>query len=194
MLTQTKQLQGYYMQENIHDIEADIINRIKKGEINAFEFLVKKYEKPLFIMINNMIREQFNTEDLLQEVFLAAYINIQSFNPGLGRFSTWLFRIARNKCLNEIKKNQFRAVQDIPEIVGRDNPAEDILVKEAFTELDNALDRLSKNDRMIFILAEFENMSYKEIAEIEGIKEGTVKSRLSRTKEKLQKILNEYMG
>jgi RNA polymerase sigma-70 factor, ECF subfamily len=193
MLTQTKHIQGYFMRDEIHNIEADIINRIKKGETNAFEFIVTKYEKSLFIMINNMIREEFHAEDLLQEVFLAAYINIQSFNPNLGKFSTWLFRIARNKCLNEIKKNKFMATSDVPEIAGRENPAQDMLTKEAFAELDNALEQLSANDRSIFILAEFEDMPYKEIAEIEGIKEGTVKSRLSRTKEKLQKILKDYM-
>ncbi len=194
MPTQTEQLQDYYMRENIYDIELDIINSIKKGETNAFEFLVKKYEKPLFIMINNMIREQFNAEDLLQEVFLAAYVNIRTFNPDLGKFSTWLFRIARNKCINEIKKNKFKAFSDVPDIAGREDPAHDILEKEAFMKLDNALDQLSISDRVIFILAEFENMPYNEIAEIEGIKVGTVKSRLSRAKEKLQKILKEYMG
>lgn len=141
-----------------------------------------------------MIREQFNAEDLLQEVFLAAYVNIRTFNPDLGKFSTWLFRIARNKCINEIKKNKFKAFSDVPDIAGREDPAHDILEKEAFMKLDNALDQLSISDRVIFILAEFENMPYNEIAEIEGIKVGTVKSRLSRAKEKLQKILKEYMG
>ena len=105
-----------------------------------------------------------------------------------------LYRIARNKCLNDLKKNKFKTIADVPDISGKEDPVGDVLNKEAFLKLDNALDQLSVNDRMVFILAELEGLPYKEIAEIEGIKEGTVKSRLSRTKEKLQKILREYVG
>ena len=108
------------MQDHTEDNEYNIINRIKNGETNAFEFLVKIYGKPLYIMINNIIKEPFIAEDLLQEVFLAAYLNIQSFNPELGKFSTWLFRIARNKCFNDLKKNKFKANSDVPDITGKE--------------------------------------------------------------------------
>jgi len=181
------------MQEHTEDVELNIIKKVRAGEINAFEYLIKKYERALFIMIKNIIKEPYNSEDLLQEVFLAAYKNINSFNPDLSRFSTWLFKIARNKCLNEVKKKKVTLMSNLPDIAGKEDPADNVLKEEAFMKLDNALDQLPINYRIIFILSEFENLSYKEISEIEDIAIGTVKSRLSRTKEKLQKILKEYM-
>ena len=88
------------------DTDLGIIRRIKNGEIDEFEILIKKYEKRLFVLTRNFLRTPDRAEDLVQEVFLAAYRNIHSFNPELGHFSTWIMRIARNKCLNAIKKKK----------------------------------------------------------------------------------------
>ncbi len=171
-----------------------IIRRILKGDINAFELLVKKYEKPIFILVYNLLRQPHVTEDFAQDTFLAAFKNIRSFNPKKSSFSTWLFKIAKNKCLNEMKRKKEITISKLPEPVIHKKPTDDLLVAEAFVKLDNALDLLSLKERSIFILKEFDDLSYEEISEIEGIKIGTVKSRLSRTKEKLRSILKDYLG
>ena len=105
-----------------------------------------------------------------------------------------MFRIARNKCLNEIKKRKEQPVPELPDVAGIQNPVDDLLTKEVLTKLDNALNQLSFRHRTVFILAELQGLSYAEIAQIEGISIGTVKSRLSRTKEKLRHILKEFTG
>ena len=176
------------------NLESKIIERIKDGEVHSFEFLAKKYQRPLFVMVGNILRGSSRVEDIVQEVFLSAYKNIHSFNPEIRRFSTWLFRIARNKCLNEIKKRKEQLVPELPDVAGLQNPVDDLLTKEVFIKLDNALNQLSFRHRTVFILAELQGLSYAEIAQIEGISIGTVKSRLSRTKEKLRHILKEFTG
>ena len=176
------------------DLESKIIERIEDGEVHSFEFLVKKYHRPLFVMVSNVLRESHRVEDIVQEVFLSAYKNIHSFKPDMGRFSTWLFKIARNKCLNEIKKKKEQLVSELPDVTGVHNPVDDLLMKEVFTKLDNALNQLPFSHRTVFALAELQGLSYSEIAQIEGISTGTVKSRLSRTKEKLRHILKEFIG
>ena len=133
-------------------------------------------------------------EDLIQDVFLAAYKNIHSFDPELGLFSTWLMRIARNKCLNEIKKKKEIPISDVSEIPGKENPEEDLARKEIWMRLDRALQKLPVKNRIAFVLAEIQDLSHKAIADIEKTKTGTVKSRVSRAKEKLQTILTESMG
>jgi RNA polymerase sigma-70 factor (ECF subfamily) len=175
------------------DTDLGIIRRIKNGEIDEFEILIKKYEKRLFVLAGNFLRTPDKVEDLVQEVFLAAYRNIHSFNPELGNFSTWLMRIARNKCLNAIKKSKEIPISDVPEIPGRENPEEDLARKEAFMRLDQALKKLPPKHRIVFVLAEIQGFSHREIAGIEKTRIGTVKSRISRAKEKLRTILNESM-
>ena len=173
------------------DTDLGIICRIKNGEIDEFEILIKKYEKRLFVLTRNFLRTPDRAEDLVQEVFLAAYRNIHSFNPQLGDFSTWLMRIARNKCLNVIKKKKEIPISTVPEMSGRENPEEDLARKEAFMRLDQALKKLSPKHRIVFVLAEIHGLSHREIAEIEKTRIGTVKSRISRAKEKLRTLLSE---
>ena len=180
--------------EMADNLEPKIIERITQGEAYAFEFLVKKYQRPLFVMVGNILRESNRVEDIVQEVFLSAYKNIHSFNPDIGRFSTWLFRIARNKCFNEIKQKKEQPVSELPDIMGLQNPVDDLLAKEVFIKLDNALNQLPFSHRTVFVLAELQGLSYAEIAQIEGISIGTVKSRLARTREKLRRILKEFAG
>jgi RNA polymerase sigma-70 factor (ECF subfamily) len=173
------------------DTDLEIIRRIKNGEIDEFEILIKKYERRLFAFTRNLLRTPDRVEDLVQEVFLAAYRNIHSFNPRLGNFSTWLLRIARNKCLNAIKKKKEIPISSVPEMSARENPEEDLARKEAFMRLDQALKKLPPKHRIVFVLAEIQGFSHEEIAGIEKTRIGTVKSRISRAKEKLRTLLIE---
>ncbi|MBU0993500.1 MAG: RNA polymerase sigma factor [Proteobacteria bacterium] len=171
--------------------DIDIINNIKKGNPDAFEDIVLIYEKPLYVYIVNIVQHKETAEDILQDVFLSAYMHLPTYNRFLGKFSTWLYRITRNRCLNELKRKKEVPEPDFPDMPGRETPAGDLLKKEAFQALNTALNNLSFEDRSIFILAEFEGLSYQEIARIENLKIGTVKSRLSRTREKLFAVLRK---
>ena len=133
-------------------------------------------------------------EDLVQEIFLAAFARIQSFDPRRGSFRTWIYRIARNRALNERKKKREQLLDQPPVIADLRTPASDLMVKETFHRLDLALDNLKFQDRVLFVLAEIEALSYTEIAQIEGLALGTVKSRLSRIKAKLRNALQPYVN
>ncbi|MBU1172332.1 MAG: RNA polymerase sigma factor [Proteobacteria bacterium] len=174
--------------------DIDSITKIKQGDIHGFEEMVLTYQTPLFVYIVNIIQHKQTAEDILQDVFITAYTHLNTYNRFLGKFSTWLYRIARNRCLNEINRKKEILEPDFPELPMETSPAEDLLNKELFESLNEALDSLSFEDRSVFILAECDGLSHKDIARIENIKTGTVKSRLSRTKEKLRHHLKMNMG
>lgn len=174
--------------------ENNIIRRVRQGETDAFTFLVKRYEKPLFIMVANMAAEKCSIEDIVQDTLLSAYQHLKTYDPNKGHFSTWLFRIARNKCLNVFNRKKEVLMETLPDMPDSETPASLMEKKEMFLKLDAALNRLSFRDRLIFVLAEFNELSYSEIASIENIRIGTVKSRLHRTRKKLRRILSEKKG
>jgi RNA polymerase sigma-70 factor, ECF subfamily len=171
-----------------------LLNKIKRGEIDLYNQIIKKYEKALFVMIVNIIKHRETAEDIAQDVFLSAYTRLGTFDPALAKFSTWLFQIARNRCFNEIKKRKEAMVPDMDTHPSGHNPANDLMKKELFSELDQALDKLPFNQKTAFILAEIQEFSLLEVSEIEEVPVGTIKSRLSRAKEKLRSLLNESMG
>lgn len=173
------------------DDEAIIIERVKRGDTDCFEHLVNLYQRRLHTYIINLIRDRDKAEDILQEVFLSGFRHISSFNRELGTFSTWIHTIARNRCLNETKKKSLHPALD-SFVEPEKQPDEVLLKKEIFEQLNQALDLLPFNERSLFSQYEFEGRSYKEIALIEDIDVGTVKSRLSRIRQKLKALLKEY--
>ena len=172
--------------------ESEIIARVKAGYTHEFEYLVHRYQGHLFRIVGNLVRSAI-VEDLVQDVFLTAFAQIQGFDPLRGSFRAWLYRIARNRALNARKKKRELLSPEDPVIPDQRTPAHDLLVKEAFSHLDRALDELRFQDRVIFVLAELDGLSYAEIAQIEKLALGTVKSRLARIKNKLRKTLQPFV-
>ena len=173
--------------------ENEIIARVKAGDTSDFEHLVRWYQGPLFRIVGNLVDGSM-VEDLVQDVFLAAFEQIQGFDPQRGTFRSWIYRIARNRALNARKKKHEQLMADMPNIADQRTPCQDLLVKEAFDLLDHALGEISFQDRVIFVLAELEGLSYMEIAHIEELALGTVKSRLARTRMKLRNALQPYVN
>ncbi len=176
---------------NAHE-ENKIIARIQAGQTHEFEQLVKRYQGPLFRVVGNLIHCAHLVEDVVQEVFILAFSHIQRFDPQRGSFRTWLFTIARNRTLNTIKKKREASLAEAPVIPDHRTPVNDIITKEAFEKLDRALDNLKFQDRVIFVLAEVEGLAYAEIARIEKLRLGTIKSRLARIRAKLRNELKAY--
>ena len=175
-----------------HDPENAIIARVKTGATDEFGHLVRRYQGALFRIVGNLV-ERPMVEDLVQDIFLAAFVGIQGFDLRRGSFRTWIYRIARNHAFNARKKKRERLLDEEPVIVDLHTPSRDLMVKEAFDRLDQALNELEFKERVIFILAELEGLSYAEIARIEKLPLGTVKSRLSRVKMKLREVLQPYV-
>jgi len=174
--------------------ETGFIKAVLEGDTESFRLLIQRYQKPVIRMIANLINDRHICEDIAQEVFLAAYKKLPSFDPARSSFSTWLFTIARNKSINAMKKKKILSVSNPPENPDFSEPADSLIRNELFVKLDQALMSLSPKYKRALILAEFENLSYEQIAQIEGIRIGTVKSRINRAKNRLRSALESIDG
>ncbi|HEV3256144.1 MAG TPA: sigma-70 family RNA polymerase sigma factor [Gemmataceae bacterium] len=169
--------------------DLQVIRRVLAGDTESFRLLVEQHEERLFCLIRNLIPDRHEREDIAQEVFLAAYTHLRSYKPGRAAFSTWLLAIARNKCLNALKKRTPRAAAVAPEPEDVRTPDVEAAETEWFRQLDAALDALPFEQRTAFVLAEIQGLSLQEIGTIERVNLGTVKSRISRAREKLRSLL-----
>lgn len=169
--------------------EPHIIQRVLDGDAESFRLLVERYAGPVVGMIRNVTGDARDCEDLAQDVFLAAFARLKTFDPARSRFSTWLLTIARNMSINWLKKKRLRvSAEPSPEIVN-EGPLEDVTRREAFARLDGALRSLPDRQRRALSLVEFEGLSYEEAAVIEGTRIGTIKSRVNRAKAALGEAL-----
>lgn len=172
--------------------EIEIIQKIRAGDTEAFRFLVERYQKPVISMIRSLLNDPHRCEDIAQDVFLAAYRKLRSFDPARSRFSTWLFTITRNKTLNLIRKKKPVLTDSFPQSAHSSDPSDPLTQKEFFKKLDSALQQLPPKQKRAFVLAEFQKLPYEDIAQIECTSLGTIKSRIHRAKKKLRSILSEF--
>ena len=156
------------------------------GDIDCFGLLVDKYQSKVLGMIYNMTRDRHLSEDLCQDVFMDAYRSLANFDSARSRFSTWLYRITQNKAINALRKHKPLLFAEVPERAIEAGGFETIAAEELHIEIDRILDRLPARQKAAFVWSEIEELSYKEIAEIEGVSLGTIKSRISRAKRFLQ--------
>jgi len=171
--------------------EIQVIRQVVEGDIESFKLIVERYERPIARMIRNIINNRDSCEDIAQDVFFTAYRKLASFDAARGNFSTWLFTIARNKSINALRKKRPLSMSELPQNSDRHNPSDELAEREFFDELDAGLEALPSAQKRAFVLAEFEELSYEDIAQIEGVRIGTVKSRINRAKKELAKALKE---
>jgi RNA polymerase sigma-70 factor (ECF subfamily) len=169
--------------------DLDVIRRVLGGDVESFRLLVEKYQGPLFCFIRNVIADAHDAEDVAQEVFLAAYGSLAAYDPDRAAFSTWLFTIARNRCRNARKKRRPIVPDELPEGAELRTPDAELAEAEWFRLLDRALASLPFEQQTAFVLAEIQGLSLAEIGAIEGVPLGTIKSRISRAREKLRSRL-----
>jgi RNA polymerase sigma-70 factor (ECF subfamily) len=166
-----------------------MIQRVLDGDVEAFRLLVVKYQRPLVCLVRNLVADRHEWEDIAQEVFLTAFTRLRSFDPARASFLTWLLTIARNRCLNARRKKRPVPVAELPEGADPRTPLAQALEDELFEQLDAGLAGLPFEQQTVFVLAEIQGFSHEEIGRIEGVQPGTVKSRLSRAREKLRSLL-----
>lgn len=172
--------------------EAEVIQRVLGGDGASFRLLVERYAGPVVRLIRNLTGDDQTHEDLAQDVFLTAYEKLATFDPAKSRFSTWLFTIARNKSVNAIRKKRPVYLAEPPERPGRDTAENTAARDEFLAALDRALLALPLAQRTAFVLAELEHLSYEQVARMEGVRLGTVKSRVSRARDKLMQALKSF--
>jgi RNA polymerase sigma-70 factor (ECF subfamily) len=162
----------------------------------VFEELIT-YQKKVFLICLGFSRNASDAQDLAQDVYLKAYKNLSTLSDlSLAKF--WLFRIARNTCLNFQKKHRLSrasAFAVTQKIKDPQNPESQMIHQEQLRMLKGAIQRLPKKQRDVFVLKEYGDLSYQEIAETLKIELGTVMSRLNRARQAIkQKITGEYNG
>jgi RNA polymerase sigma-70 factor (ECF subfamily) len=182
------------------------VQRVQNGEIDAFETLVQRHQKPIFNLLYRWLGDMDEAADAAQEVFLAAYRAIQEFR-GDALFSTWLYRIAVNQAMNRRKRlaaDQSRraALEQNESEELRDpladlphpgpNPAQEAEQKEIHAHVQQGLNTLQEEEALIILLHDFQGLSYEEIARILKVPVGTVKSRLHRARLALKIKLAPY--
>ncbi len=175
------------------DNEEKLIKEALKGNAAAFGDLVRYYEKFVFNVAFSFMTNYDDAFDVAQETFIKAWRKLSLFK-GDSAFSTWLYRITVNTSKDALSQRNRRwsegeADEHIPS--HHETPEENAIREENARELKKALDSLDSDMREIVILREIEELSYSEISNLLGIEMGTVKSRLSRAREKLREILRE---
>ena len=173
--------------------ENQLIRRIRAGEREVFRVLVEAHQGSVFRVCLHLLGDRARAEDLSQDTFVRAYQKLEQFDESKGRFAVWLVTIARRLCLNAMKKATPYLMADPPEpepsLLECERPDRLLTRSETFRCLDAALAGLSDEHRRVFVFAEIEELSHEDIARIEGIALGTVKSRLSRSKQILRDSL-----
>ena len=177
--------------------EKEIIQRILKSELFAFELLVKQYENLVFTVLNRMLRNKEDIEDVCQEVFIKVHKNLKTFQYQ-SKLSTWIARITYNSAINYLKKNSREGFQDYPKNVDnfyftQDNP-EELTIKNNVSDYVNQLiEQLPIQYKTVITLYHINEFSYQEIEEITGMPEGTVKGYLFRARKLLKEKLEIYL-
>lgn len=186
---------------DLHEQELHVINRLLAGDTEAYEELVRRYEKPIINYIFRLVQNVDEAMDIAQEVFVKAYYALDKYDSSY-RFSTWLYRIARNAAIDNLRKRQgFERSLDEPlrGIGGtevplqvptmEDTPEERVQSREFAVKFSEAVESLPTEYREVITLRHINECSYIEIADLCGIPIGTVKNRIFRGREMLRKKL-----
>lgn len=175
---------------------------MREGQTEAFEVLVERYRRGIANFVSAGLRDANEAADLTQETFLRAYAHLGTFNPQLGKFSTWIYQIARNvvrthlgKTLRRPQAQQFPEDQTLenalPDLSREGDPSGGVLREEAERELREALAELPERSRTVLALRYFDNMEYATIASTLGLSLGNVKTLIHRGKLALAKKMRD---
>jgi RNA polymerase sigma-70 factor (ECF subfamily) len=186
------------------DNDQQLVQRVQKGDKSAFDLLVLKYQHRVLKLVGRFVNDAADAQDVAQEAFLKAYRALPSFR-GDSAFYTWLYRIAINTAKNALVSNRRRPVdfdldmQD-PEQYDRharlkdvDTPEGVLLTEEIRLVVERAMEQLPEDLRTAIVLREIEGLSYEEIAEAMDCPVGTVRSRIFRAREAIDKRLQPLL-
>jgi RNA polymerase sigma-70 factor, ECF subfamily len=188
------------------DPDAALMLRVKRGDRAAFTGLVDKYKQPVMNFIYRSLRDETEAEDLAQNVFLQVYKSRSRYKQ-TAKFSTWLFTIARNLCLNELRRRYRHPAESLEETHAENEdqpqrqfedkkvflPTENVLHGELAKKIEEALAELPENQRTAILLCRQEELSYEEIAGVLDCSLSATKSLIHRGRETLKEKLKPYL-
>jgi RNA polymerase sigma-70 factor (ECF subfamily) len=188
------------------DPDAALMLHVKQGDTAAFAQLVDKYKQPVINLAFRTLRDLTEAEDLAQNVFVQVYKSARRYEAS-AKFSTWLFTITRNLCLNEIRRRSRHRAESMdashPEQEDQPlhqfedkqtaSPPERLLHGELEAKIEEALGDLPENQRLAIVLCRQDELSYEEIARVLGCSVSAIKSLIHRGRETLKQKLKPYL-
>ena len=188
------------------DPDAALMLLVKQGDSDAFSQLVEKYKKPVMNLVYRMIRDLAEAEDIAQNVFVQVYKSAERYQVS-SKFSTWLFTIARNLCLNEIRRRTRHPADsmDASHPDQEDQPLQQYEDKKAVSapdrllqgeleaKIEQAVAELPENQRLAILMCRQDELSYEEIAQVLGCSLSATKSLIHRGRETLKQKLKPYL-
>lgn len=182
-----------------------IVRRAQKGDLAAYDELVRRYQERIYATIYHMTSNHEDANDLAQESFIKGFQALKSFKGG-SSFHTWLYRIAVNKTINFLKQRKHRAAvslndldfnvekdPDLLALISDKNPRRDAALSELQKKLNEAMQKLSEPHRLVVTLHDVQGLAHEEIAQIMDCNVGTVRSRLFYARQQLQGYLLDYL-
>lgn len=188
------------------DIPPDVVARAARGDEDAARRIVESLHRPILGVCHRFLGPRYReqVEDIAQDVFLKVFRALPQFDPERARFTTWIYTFVRNHCYDVLKKRRLPTTSidsgvadddriDLPDDRER-SPGDRAHVRELGLRIQAALQSLGEDQRMTFVLKEYEGLDFSAIAVATGVSEGTVKSRLFRAKESLRQKLEPWLG
>jgi RNA polymerase sigma-70 factor (ECF subfamily) len=184
------------MKKGAGELEDQIlIGKVLEGDTRAFERLVEKYKKRIYYLAYKMTRDHDSADELAQESFVKAYQAMSGFKPGHS-FYTWIYRICVNLSINFLKRERQSVsadfLRDSGIVIDRSDESsqlERMIASEQAAIVKEALNNLPPDQKAVFILKTYDDMSYEQMAEVMDCSIGTVMSRLFRARRKLKRAL-----
>lgn len=185
--------------------DQQLVIRVQQGDKRAFDLLVLKYQHKIISVVHRYVRDSADVHDVVQEAFIKAYRALANFR-GESAFYTWMYRIAINTAKNHLISRGRRPpatdvdVEDAEHFAGNDNlqdfntPESNLFCDQLQGVVENAITNLPEDLRTAVTLREMEGLSYEEIAEIMKCPVGTVRSRIFRARETIDKVVKPLMS
>jgi RNA polymerase sigma-70 factor (ECF subfamily) len=185
------------------DQDLELLKRCLTGENSAWEDLLRVYTRKIYNLCYRFTGRTHEAEDLTQEVFIKIYQTLRSYDAGQGSFSTWLHRVARNHLVDHYRRTKkdrmtssieddLATLEEKPSLGVE--PTSHLEARERQELLQQALDRLSPDLREAVVLRDLHDLDYLEIAQVLGVPQGTVKSRINRGRLELARVLKRMEG
>lgn len=182
--------------------DEDLLMQSGKGDMSAFELLVRRHQEPLINYIHRLINDYHRAEDLAQETFLRIFQNASRYQP-TASFKSWMYTIATNLSRNEVRNRTRRHTYSLKDLVEEGTDIHETSIMEDTRYLPDvlaeknerkqlvrkALAQLPENQRLALTLVTYQDLRYEEVAEILGTSEGAVKALIHRARQRMKKLL-----
>ncbi|MBW8323535.1 MAG: RNA polymerase sigma factor [Prolixibacteraceae bacterium] len=174
------------------------IEAVRKGDVQAFSFLVEKYQKLVYTLALKLLKKPEDAEEMAQDTFIKAYQKLDSYE-GKSKFSTWLYSITYNACISELRKRriEFKSLDD-RQISDQDEQKMHDYYRETKKEdqekyLNLALEKLPEDDQVLVTLYYYESQSMDEISMITGLTVSNIKVKIHRARKQMYSLLHEKL-